>query len=70
MSSEQAAPPWLAAAISGLQEHYPDDRFEAILRRPGPRAPLEWRMKCLDCPGKVRPWHAHSRWGLIGFAAI
>ncbi|KAG2035586.1 hypothetical protein BDR03DRAFT_867775, partial [Suillus americanus] len=36
-----------------LQEQYPDDKFEAILRRPAPRAIPEWRMKCLDCPGKL-----------------
>ncbi|KAG0698325.1 SNF5-domain-containing protein [Suillus ampliporus] len=48
-----AAPPWLTTAIRSLQEQYPDDKFEAILRRPVPRAIPEWRMKCLDCPGKL-----------------
>lgn len=52
-SSSYAAPPWLTTAIRSLQEQYPDDKFEAILRRPAPRTILEWRMKCLDCPGKL-----------------
>lgn len=48
-----APPPWLTTAIRSLQEQYPDDKFEAILRRAPPRTVLEWRMKCLDCPGKL-----------------
>lgn len=48
-----AAPPWLTTAIRSLQDQYPDDKFEAILRRQSPRAVPEWRMKCLDCPGKL-----------------
>lgn len=33
---------------------YPEDKFDIILRRANPAAPHEWRVKCLDCPGKVR----------------
>ncbi|KAI6126680.1 hypothetical protein F5141DRAFT_996972 [Pisolithus sp. B1] len=36
-----------------LQDKYPDDKFEAILRKPTPKAVPEWRIKCLDCPGKL-----------------
>ncbi|KAF8178616.1 hypothetical protein K438DRAFT_1844107 [Mycena galopus ATCC 62051] len=35
-----------------LQARYKDDRFEVL-----PKATAvewEWRLKCLDCPGKVR----------------
>ncbi|KIJ63657.1 hypothetical protein HYDPIDRAFT_29449 [Hydnomerulius pinastri MD-312] len=46
-------PSWLSAAIHALQAKYPDDRFEAILRKPSPKAVPEWRIKCLDCPGKL-----------------
>ncbi|KAG6334158.1 hypothetical protein ID866_4924 [Astraeus odoratus] len=46
-------PPWLTAAMHELQMKYPDDRFEAILRKPTPRGTPEWRIKCLDCPGKL-----------------
>lgn len=53
-SSEQSTPAWLSAAIVSLQAKYPDDRFEAILRKTSPKATPEWRIKCLDCPGKVR----------------
>ncbi|KAF9224771.1 SNF5-domain-containing protein [Gyrodon lividus] len=46
-------PGWLSAAIYTLQTKYPDDKFEAILRKPAPKATPEWRIKCLDCPGKL-----------------
>ena len=36
-----------------MQEKYTDDRFEVILRKANPAGPSEWRIKCLDCPGKV-----------------
>ncbi|EIW79899.1 hypothetical protein CONPUDRAFT_37131, partial [Coniophora puteana RWD-64-598 SS2] len=37
------------------QAKWPDDKFEAILRKPSAKAgtPAEWRIKCLDCPGKL-----------------
>ncbi|KAF9242321.1 SNF5-domain-containing protein [Melanogaster broomeanus] len=46
-------PAWLSSAILALQTKYPDDKFEAILRKPAPEAAPEWRIKCLDCPGKL-----------------
>ncbi|KAF8452521.1 hypothetical protein L210DRAFT_3617819 [Boletus edulis BED1] len=52
-SGAYSIPPWLSAAIVSLQAKYPDDRFEAILRKSSPRATPEWRIKCLDCPGKL-----------------
>lgn len=48
-----ALPPWLTVAMHDLQDKYPDDKFEAILRKPTPKAVPEWRIKCLDCPGKL-----------------
>lgn len=51
-------PKWLNAAAVALRARYPNDRFEVQLRpRPiGTPAPLtpEWRVRCLDCPIKVR----------------
>jgi SWI/SNF-related matrix-associated actin-dependent regulator of chromatin subfamily B protein 1 len=46
-------PAWLSTAIVSLQTKYPEDKFEAILRKSSPRAMPEWRIKCLDCPGKL-----------------
>ncbi|KAI8804743.1 hypothetical protein BJ742DRAFT_823091 [Cladochytrium replicatum] len=40
-------PSWLVDAKLALEEKYPDDRFEVILRG------VEYRLKCHDCPGKV-----------------
>ncbi|KAH7882944.1 hypothetical protein F5I97DRAFT_1815281 [Phlebopus sp. FC_14] len=51
--NEQTTPPWLSTAIHALQAKYPDDKFEAILRKPSPKATPEWRIRCLDCPGKL-----------------
>ncbi|GJE86317.1 hypothetical protein PsYK624_023970 [Phanerochaete sordida] len=46
-------PAWLKTAMKELNDKYPDDRFEAVLRRgPNPAQP-EWRIKCTDCPGKL-----------------
>ncbi|KAF7324326.1 hypothetical protein MVEN_02649300 [Mycena venus] len=45
-------PEWLSNAMQALQARYRDDRFEVL-----PKATAvewEWRLKCLDCPGKVR----------------
>lgn len=51
----QAAPEWLQRAMAEMQAKYPDDRFETTARKPtAPNAmAVEWRLKCLDCPGKV-----------------
>ena len=41
-------------AAAALRAEQPNDRFE-ITPRPRPPDPSlqEWRVKCLDCPGKV-----------------
>ncbi|KAJ6497699.1 SNF5-domain-containing protein [Mycena sanguinolenta] len=46
-----APPAWLSNAMQDLQARYKDDRFEIL-----PKASAvewEWRLKCLDCPGKL-----------------
>jgi hypothetical protein len=35
-----------------MNAKYPDDRFD-IWPRMAPSGEQEWRVKCLDCPGKV-----------------
>lgn len=66
-SSRPSAPPgrgfkippprWMTDAMAVLQEKQPYDRFELIHKpRADPNNPnevIEWRLKCLDCPGKV-----------------
>lgn len=46
--------PWMVQAASELRAKQLDDRFE-IIPRPRPPDPnvQEWRIRCLDCPGKV-----------------
>lgn len=46
--------PWMQAAAADLRAKQVDDRFE-IIPRPRPPDPnlQEWRIRCLDCPGKV-----------------
>ena len=46
-------PAWLVEAMAAIQKRLPHDRFEATLRKVNPNLPQEWRIKCLDCPGKV-----------------
>ncbi|KAF7373424.1 hypothetical protein MSAN_00552000 [Mycena sanguinolenta] len=41
-------PTWLSDAMQDLQTRYKDDRFELVLK-----AERGWRVKCLDCPGKL-----------------
>jgi len=48
----QQVPSWLTGALQGMRGKYPDDRFEAILRRTTGNPP-DWRIRCLDCPGKL-----------------
>ena len=36
-----------------MQSKSPDDRFDITLRKQNNGNPSEWRIKCLDCPGKV-----------------
>lgn len=61
----------MVAAAADLRAKQVDDRFE-IIPRPRPPDPSlqEWRIRCLDCPGKVSisvayRWKAEgvvSRW--------
>jgi SWI/SNF-related matrix-associated actin-dependent regulator of chromatin subfamily B protein 1 len=45
---------WLAQVMDALHTRFPNDRFELTLRRPvAPATEPEWRIKCLDCPGKL-----------------
>lgn len=37
-----------------MQARYPDDIFEAVLRKNMTSGVYEFRIKCIDCPGKVR----------------
>ncbi|KAF5392743.1 hypothetical protein D9757_000812 [Collybiopsis confluens] len=46
-------PPWLTTAIHATQTKYPNDKFDAVLRKVGEGGAAEWRIKCLDCPGKL-----------------
>lgn len=48
-ASSATAPPWLMQAIAAMRAKYPDDLF--VLKRING---TEWRVKCTDCPGKVR----------------
>jgi len=52
MKASQQVPSWLTSALQDMRTKYPDDRFEAILRRTSGNPP-DWRIRCLDCPGKV-----------------
>lgn len=50
-------PQWLTDAADTLRRTYPKDKFDLAVRKypagtPAPPVP-EWRIKCLDCPGKV-----------------
>lgn len=45
-------PSWLMRHLQGLRSKYPHDRFEPVMRTKNPAQP-EWRMRCLDCPGKL-----------------
>ncbi|KAG6879582.1 hypothetical protein C0992_001027 [Termitomyces sp. T32_za158] len=46
-------PQWLVAAKAAMMARYPNDRFETILRKVNAGSQPEWRIKCLDCPGKL-----------------
>lgn len=48
----QQVPTWLTGALHSMRTRYPEDRFEAILRRTTGNPP-DWRIRCLDCPGKL-----------------
>ncbi|KAJ7647665.1 hypothetical protein FB45DRAFT_734019 [Roridomyces roridus] len=51
-SEKHQLPPWLAEAMQTMQAEYQNDRFEAVLKVNATQT-TEWRLKCLDCPGKV-----------------
>ncbi|TFK31601.1 hypothetical protein BDQ12DRAFT_671742 [Crucibulum laeve] len=46
-------PSWLQSAMQAMQAKYPHDKFEVILRKVNASTTPEWRIKCLDCPGKL-----------------
>lgn len=53
-SPSKAWPPaWLTSAMQLMQDKYHNDRFEVILRKVNATSSPEWRIKCLDCPGKL-----------------
>ncbi|KAI0822438.1 hypothetical protein BC628DRAFT_1417718 [Trametes gibbosa] len=45
-------PEWLSDSMEILQTRYPDDIFEAVLRKNATSGVFEFRIKCIDCPGK------------------
>lgn len=49
VTARAAVPEWLSQAFQSLCALYPLDRFEVL-----PRPRQEWRLRCNDCPGKVR----------------
>ncbi|KAF8208209.1 hypothetical protein K438DRAFT_1961718 [Mycena galopus ATCC 62051] len=46
-------PQWLTNAMKAMQEKWRNDKFEVILRKVNSASTPEWRIKCLDCPGKL-----------------
>jgi SWI/SNF-related matrix-associated actin-dependent regulator of chromatin subfamily B member 1 len=54
LQSQPSRPGWLKNALDTMQTRYPDDKFDVVLRKnTDPTTPPEWRVKCLDCPGKA-----------------
>ncbi|KAG7451525.1 SNF5-domain-containing protein [Guyanagaster necrorhizus] len=52
--SQRSWPPqWLATCMQGIQYRFPSDKFEVALRKVTANSDPEWRIKCLDCPGKL-----------------
>ena len=39
--------------MAAMQAKYPDDNFEAVIRKNANSGVYEFRIKCADCPGKV-----------------
>ncbi|PBL03179.1 hypothetical protein ARMGADRAFT_913067 [Armillaria gallica] len=39
--------------MQGIQYRFPSDKFEVALRKVTANSDPEWRIKCLDCPGKL-----------------
>ncbi|KAF8480047.1 SNF5-domain-containing protein [Russula ochroleuca] len=50
--SQDLPPHSLIDAHASMNAKYPDDRFD-IWPRMAPSGEQEWRVKCLDCPGKL-----------------
>ncbi|RDB23387.1 SWI/SNF chromatin-remodeling complex subunit snf5 [Hypsizygus marmoreus] len=46
-------PQWLTKAKEAMMARYPNDNFDIILRKVNASSSPEWRIKCLDCPGKL-----------------
>ncbi|KAM5536841.1 hypothetical protein V8D89_009559 [Ganoderma adspersum] len=47
-----ATPQWLTDSMTAMQAKYPDDNFEAVIRKNATSGIYEFRIKCADCPGK------------------
>ncbi|OCF78534.1 hypothetical protein I204_00474 [Kwoniella mangroviensis CBS 8886] len=48
-------PSWASRALSEMRSKYPRDDF-VMVQKPRPadfQGPIEWRAKCMDCPGKI-----------------
>ncbi|KAF8901410.1 hypothetical protein CPB85DRAFT_1227874 [Mucidula mucida] len=39
--------------MQAIQVRYPNDKFEVALRKVNQSSEPKWRIKCLDCPGKL-----------------
>ncbi|KAL0578552.1 SWI/SNF chromatin-remodeling complex subunit [Marasmius crinis-equi] len=52
-SAKTWPPGWLTSAMQATQSKYPNDKFEIALRKMSPGSEAEWRIKCIDCPGKL-----------------
>ncbi|KAK8850360.1 hypothetical protein IAR55_004278 [Kwoniella newhampshirensis] len=49
-------PPWVSNALATMRAKYPRDLISVVQKpRPAdqPDATVEWRAKCLDCPGRI-----------------
>ncbi|WWC72392.1 uncharacterized protein I206_106354 [Kwoniella pini CBS 10737] len=48
-------PVWASRALAEMRSKYPRDDF-TVLQKPRPAdivGPIEWRAKCMDCPGRI-----------------
>ena len=50
-------PQWLEDAMQRIRENYPEDIIDVVYRRVNNVDPPLWKIKCIDCPGKVRFLH-------------
>ncbi|WVQ70519.1 hypothetical protein IAR50_000038 [Cryptococcus sp. DSM 104548] len=52
--TETDIPDWAAKALADTRSRYLKDDFVVIKKpRQDPAGPIEWRVKCNDCPGKI-----------------